>query len=85
MFQLDKLAHLIVYALLYILWAYGERAKYPERRFFPVILVACMAYGILLELLQSQMYLGRHFDVLDIIANIIGLLIAYVAIGKVLK
>jgi VanZ family protein len=32
----------------------------------------CSAYGVLMEIMQFAFFKGRYFEVLDIIANIIG-------------
>ena len=85
LFQLDKLVHAFVYGGLYLIWLIEMGKSKAPIRVSTGPLIACAAYGVLLEVLQSKMYLGRHFDVLDIIANIIGLLIAYWLAGKVFK
>ena len=37
-----------------------------------VLLLVSVAYGVLIEVLQSAMALGRAYDIDDIIANIVG-------------
>ena len=85
LFQLDKLAHAGVYGLLFILFFLesGRMRITRQTSVKPLLLFAL--YGILLEFLQSVMYMGRHFDVLDIIANIIGLIAAAIVVSKVFK
>ena len=83
--QLDKLAHALVHGGLYLIWMIEMRKSNMVRKDYIGPFIACAGYGVLLEVLQSKMYLGRHFDVLDIIANIIGLLIAFWLTGKVFK
>ena len=83
--QLDKLAHAVLHGGLYVIWMLEMRKSNAPGRRMGLLWVACAGYGVLLEVLQSKMYLGRHFDVLDIIANIIGLFIAYWLMTKVLK
>jgi VanZ family protein len=71
----DKLEHGGGYAALTI-WFIGV---YPRQRHW-VIVAAFIAMGIVIELLQGWMKLGRECDIRDVFANttgiIIGLLIA---------
>lgn len=85
LFQFDKLAHAAVYGLLFVLFFIesGQTRNTGLTALKPLMLFAF--YGILLEFLQCAMYMGRHFDVLDIIANIIGLIAAAIVAPKVFK
>jgi glycopeptide antibiotics resistance protein len=79
---LDKLAHAGVYALLIALFVLGSEWS---RRRPGALLGVLVSYGILLEWGQGLMYLGRHFDILDIIANIIGLIAGLVLALRYIK
>ena len=70
----DKIMHLGAYGLLGLL---GALATNGEKR--TGIVIFCAVLGILLEVLQLEMRAGRHFEVLDIIANIIGSLLGVAA------
>lgn len=69
----DKVVHVIFYLVMtYLL------LKSISRNGSYIILIAiviCSGYGILMEVLQGALDLGRYFDYYDIIANIIGSLI----------
>ena len=78
----DKLAHAGVYALLISLFVLGS--EWSRQRPW-LLLAALTGYGILLEWGQGLMYLGRHFDILDIIANIIGLITGLVLALRYIK
>lgn len=71
--SLDKLAHCIVYGLLaYIgLRALDLSGLYLKKWVILSILLGC-AYGVLMEFIQYAFFPDRYFEVLDIIANIIG-------------
>ncbi|MEO1436683.1 MAG: VanZ family protein [Bacteroidota bacterium] len=72
--QPDKVGHLVVYAMLVflILWGFKRRdKKWPVKKQRIRVLVYSILYGIAIECIQ-QFLTDRHFDVLDIIANIIG-------------
>jgi VanZ family protein len=73
----DKLAHAFVYGVLTILlfWAFAKNQ--PLR--WPIIrrcMIASAGYGILLEWAQYAFFPSRYFEVYDIIANIIGIIIS---------
>jgi len=67
-YHIDKLAHIIMYGLLAILLSRDQLSVL-------IIFVICAAYGILMEIIQGEFFEHRHFDILDIIANISGSLI----------
>ncbi|HEX6860853.1 MAG TPA: hypothetical protein VF138_11725 [Caulobacteraceae bacterium] len=64
----DKWEHLVVYALLTLVgaWTYRSRAG------LGAVLVG---YGVVLEILQGVMGLGRQADVVDALANSLGVVI----------
>ena len=74
--QADKLGHLVVYGIFTSTLLWGSRQwfypdRIPQYMIITAVLMAIL-YGILMEWLQWQFFPGRNFDVLDIIANIIG-------------
>lgn len=72
--QPDKLGHFVVYAILVFLlfWGYKKRdGQLPKQAGKIRIFSYSVLYGIGIECIQ-QFLTDRHFDVLDIIANIIG-------------
>ncbi len=74
-FELDKLIHLTLYFVLFILWslAIGEQSFEKKKKIS--LLLSVIIFGIIIEVLQSSMSLGRHYDIEDIIANTIGSII----------
>lgn len=67
----DKIGHLVVYALLawLTMWSFSRAAL----RVKPAILVlSIMVYGLIMEILQYKFFPYRSFEILDIVANIIG-------------
>lgn len=74
MISLDKWAHFLLYGLLSFVLTWERTGSVPRAgwRTGLVILAACALYGILLEGIQLLSNQGRYFEVLDIIANIIG-------------
>lgn len=83
--HLDKFSHVVMYALFVFLWSKllshkAGRVKGARIAFYVSILL-----GLLMEVLQFSMDMGRHFDILDIIANIIGSIIGLTAFYKIFK
>ena len=76
----DKLEHAVAYSAL-ALWFAGI---YPKSR-YPLIGVALLVMGIVIEGLQGAMNLGREADMRDVYANtlgiVCGLLLALIWLG----
>ena len=72
----DKLAHAGFYMVLSYLIMWGlYRLEFLQLRQPQIILAGVFissAYGVLMEFLQVLISTGRYFELLDIIANIIG-------------
>jgi len=69
----DKVEHLLAYAVLAFLPAIHER-----RRNLVVVLILAAALGVLLEF--GQLYSpGRSFDIYDMLADAVGIIIGTVA------
>lgn len=75
-FDLDKLGHFIFYSILTILILTGLWRNWHSKYSFTLLLLVsvllAILYGALLEVLQYTHFEDRSFDVLDLIANIIG-------------
>jgi len=71
---IDKLVHLFIFLVLTFLWLLyvnnGLNDTKPIVLLF--ILVACLFYGILIEVIQELFVLSRGAEVLDVIADLLG-------------
>ena len=81
----DKISHLCSYALLVFLWSSSLREKTEKIRAARIAFYGSIFLGVLLEILQWQLNVGRHFEILDIIANIIGSIIGLIVFYKLFK
>lgn len=81
----DKVSHLCAYALLVFLWSIALIEKTSKIKAARISFYSAIFLGMLLEILQWQLNVGRHFEILDIIANIIGSIIGLVAFYKIFK
>lgn len=64
----DKWEHIVGYSVL-TLWFAGI---YPKAR-YPMIGIALLVMGIVIEGLQGAMKLGREADLRDVYANVVGI------------
>ena len=79
MFQgIDKILHLSIFALL----GFCFMAAFPRAKFIIYIQIM-LCYGILTEILQEEMALGRSLEGLDLVADTIGVLIGYFVFQKI--
>lgn len=67
----DKVAHFLMYLVFsfLFLWAWQPHIK-KTKLLIPLCIVAI--WGIFMEIVQKLLTLNRQFEVLDIVANILG-------------
>jgi len=76
-----------VYFVAAVLMLYGLGGR-KGRTFLAGVLytmVFCIMWGGMMEYLQETVSRGRHFEVFDIIANIIGAFVGVIAFGLFFK
>jgi VanZ family protein len=77
--NIDKLAHLFVFAVLMVLLLYGFQKQTQFNPLpFRMLLIAffiCVSYGLLIEGMQGTLLTDRHFELYDALANAIGCII----------
>jgi VanZ family protein len=74
----DKAYHLIAYFLLMLSWLYVFCKKETLQRNVKYIILGCIIFGIIIEILQGVITSYRTASYLDIVANTIGVLLAAV-------
>ena len=72
----DKLVHALLYAILFILYRFAFQKQGRLVNVTALSLFIAISTGIVIEMLQCLLNTGRHFEILDIMANITGVLIA---------
>jgi VanZ family protein len=73
----DKIVHFMMYAFLMFVWLKSmksDRNLIVSYYYIAGGLLYCTILGIILELLQYRLAVGRSFEVWDIVANIAGAL-----------
>ena len=73
----DKIGHAVAYGslTLAVLWGIWKEQNLSTPKVSNWVVIVCSTYGIMLEIVQFTFFPNRYFEVLDILANIIGSLI----------
>jgi VanZ family protein len=74
----DKTYHLIAYFLLMLSWLYVFCKKETFQKNVKYVILGCIIFGIIIEILQGIITSYRTASYLDIVANTIGVLLAAV-------
>ncbi|WP_299106376.1 VanZ family protein [uncultured Tenacibaculum sp.] len=72
--NIDKIEHAIAYFFLTLFWLLALKNKVS----IAIIVLCCFAYGIIIEVLQGVLTTYRFAEYYDILANTIGILIAFI-------
>ncbi|MFT4673458.1 MAG: VanZ family protein [Saprospiraceae bacterium] len=73
----DKMVHFIMNAALFIVWSsfiLSKRIGFSNTHTLVLLFLGALFYGILIEVIQGSFVATRGADVLDVAANIFGLL-----------
>lgn len=71
----DKFYHVLAYFVLTMVW-YLALGLNQNKRKIVYIALGCIVFGIIIEAIQGKLTLHRVWDLLDIVANLIGVVIA---------
>ena len=75
----DKLAHVGIYFLSFLLWAFSFFNKAASlKKTIILVLILLLIYGMVIEVVQGQFIPDRTSDIWDIVANSVGLGIGWV-------
>ena len=80
--QPDKIVHVFVFAVLSFAILYGIRSQYIQnnrRYYYTVLAVGSTAvYGLLTEVLQYYVFIGRSGNVYDVLADFVGAIVGWI-------
>jgi len=79
--NIDKLFHATAYFFLTFSWFLAYRHQNKKN----IILIACIIFGIIVEILQSTLTSYRTGDFFDILANVTGTVLALILYNYFLK
>lgn len=71
--NLDKIEHAIAYFTLTFFWLLA----FKENKNKLLVIISCLVYGIIIEVLQATITKYRTAEYYDILANSTGILLAY--------
>ena len=73
--QTDKLIHVIVYFVMFLIWFKSNILKDNNLKFKTLIVVFLISFS--LEFLQGTSFIKRYFELADLIANSFGIILSY--------
>ena len=79
--MVDKWAHFFVFWGLYNLWASALQNRGHILGLTLKLVFALFFYGIIVEVIQEYWYVSRTGDLMDVLANTIGILLGLTAIN----
>ena len=80
--EVDKVEHIFAYFTLTLSWLFTF-IKQPNKKIY--IVIACVIYGIIIEILQSSLTIYRTGDFKDVLANSFGVVLALLIFNQILK
>lgn len=83
---IDKIGHLVFYCILALLIIRGFfRLQQRYGHMIAWTMAICIGFGVSMELIQGLMRVGRQFEYFDILANVVGVLVAFAMYSVFLK
>ena len=74
----DKIVHLIINAVLFMVWAsyiFSRKTKVKKPPTLALLFGCIFIYGILIEVIQENLIPTRGADFFDVVANVCGLIL----------
>ena len=86
--SIDKVGHFIIHVLLSLIWLsyFFVRGKNALTiKYVILIVITCLTYGIVIEVIQQMLQASRKADLYDVLANATGTLVGMVLFLNVKK
>jgi len=83
--HLDKIEHAFAYAILSLSWLLTFKQAFLNKKLKYIIALSCVFYGIVIEVLQTTMTTYRTASLLDILANMFGVVVALLIFSSIYK
>ena len=74
--NLDKVQHTFAYMVLTISWLVSRDVKFNTIPYI-VVLIGCLVFGIIIEVLQGRLTTHRSASLLDVVANSLGIVLGF--------
>ena len=79
----DKIVHVFLYLIFFLLIIYARKENRATVARFIFAGLTCLTQGILIEYIQGSSFIrGRSFDLWDIAANAIGVLVGFLTFNS---
>ncbi len=75
--NLDKIQHTFAYMILTISWLVSRDVKFNATPYL-VVLLGCLVFGIIIEVLQGRLTTYRSASLLDVVANSLGIALGFI-------
>lgn len=75
--NLDKIQHTFAYMILTISWLVSRDVKFNATPYL-VVLMGCLVFGIIIEVLQGRLTTYRSASLLDVVANSLGIALGFI-------
>jgi VanZ family protein len=82
LFSVDKFVHASVFFVLTILCLFAAAKENKPRAVKVGLLIICVFYGGLLEIMQATLFVNRGAEWLDFVANSVGCLLGWLLFDK---
>ncbi|MBL6649131.1 MAG: VanZ family protein [Flavobacteriaceae bacterium] len=76
LFQPDKLVHMLMYFTMFFGWVNSKFFNESKLKLKSLILVFIISFFT--EILQITSFIQRHFEIADLVANSIGIILSYI-------
>jgi VanZ family protein len=83
--QSDKMYHAVAYFLLGFTWLLSFPKSSQKKKLKYAIVILCIIYGIVIEVLQGTLTAYRTASLLDVLANTAGVIAAMMLFNKVYR
>lgn len=81
----DKILHGLAYFSLSLSWFFAVKPAHKSIKNKIIIGLAVVIFGVIIEVLQEQLTENRMMDFYDVIANTLGVLVAFSSFNFLLK
>ena len=81
----DKIYHVIAYFILGLTWLLSFPKSLQKKKLKYAIVIFCIIYGIVIEVLQATLTAYRTASLLDVVANTVGVIVAMTLYNRVYK
>jgi len=81
----DKIYHAIAYFILGLTWLLSFPKSLQKKKLKYAIVIFCIIYGIVIEVLQATLTAYRTASLLDVVANTVGVIVAMTLYNRVYK